>query len=102
MEIRLGFFTQQRLARTMEASKNQQAASLCLSDAACCVGVLRINQPDADGKRRGMLNGFAASVNVLPWTQVCMQRRRKCYLKFCEYSFATEKFSVIEFLAVNS
>ena len=94
MEIRLGFFMQPLMAQAMDPSKNQQAASLCLSDAACCVCVLRINQPDADGKRRGMLNGFAASVNVLPWTQVCMLRCRKCCLKFCEYSIATEKFSV--------
>jgi hypothetical protein len=37
MEIRLGFFMQLLMAQAMEPSKNQQAASLCLSDAACCV-----------------------------------------------------------------
>ncbi|WP_182283055.1 hypothetical protein [Comamonas testosteroni] len=88
-------------AEAIETSKNQQAAPLCLSDAACCVCVLRINQPDADGKRRGMLNGFAASVNVLPWTQVCILQCRKCCFKFCKYAVATENFSVIGILAVN-
>jgi hypothetical protein len=55
---------------------------------------LQINQPDADDKQRGMLNGVAASVNVLPWTQVCMLRCRKGFYKFCKYRLATEYFSV--------
>lgn len=70
------------LGVAMLCPKNQQAAPLCLSGAACCVCGLQINQPGADDKRRGMLNGVAALVNVLPWTQVCMLQCRKCCFNF--------------------